>query len=118
MEYDSVYENVDVGNNSKVNCDMERDKSFLKQDPDELYRNEVEILNDRRRNAADMHQPGRPCVSEAQVHAVVALMDNDWRQMIREPLQIGSADTTVVQILKECLDRRKKCFTIAYIYMI
>ncbi|XP_055928717.1 uncharacterized protein LOC129959850 [Argiope bruennichi] len=54
-----------------------------------------------------MHRPGRPSVSEAEIHAVAALMDNDRCQAICElARQTGFVHTTVLHILKERLDMR------------
>ncbi|XP_055939356.1 uncharacterized protein LOC129968990 [Argiope bruennichi] len=55
-----------------------------------------------------MHRPGRLSVSEAEVHAVAALMDSYRCQTIRElARQTVFAHTTVLHILKERLGMRK-----------
>ena len=65
-------------------------------------------FNEGRQNEADMHQPSRSSISEAEVNAVAALAYSDRRQTICELARLtGFAHTTVLHILKERLGMRK-----------
>ncbi|GFV61366.1 hypothetical protein TNCV_445821 [Trichonephila clavipes] len=44
----------------------------------------VKAFNEGHTNVADMHRPSHLSVSEAEVHAVAALMDSNRRQTIHE----------------------------------
>jgi len=68
----------------------------------------VKAFNEGHQNVADMCRAGRPSVSEEEVYALTALLDNDRRHTIRElARETGLAHTTVLHILKERLGMRK-----------
>ncbi|KAG8238244.1 hypothetical protein J437_LFUL018307 [Ladona fulva] len=68
----------------------------------------VKAFNEGRQTVADMHQAGRPRVSEEEVHTVATLVDIDRSQTIRELAhETGLAHKTVLCILKERLGMRK-----------
>ncbi|PNF42072.1 hypothetical protein B7P43_G10984, partial [Cryptotermes secundus] len=68
----------------------------------------VKAFNEGRQIVADMRRPGRPSVSEKEVHALSALLESDRRHTILElARETGLAHTTVLHILKERLGMRK-----------